>query len=317
MTIKAFCIDFNWGDNGPAEPGRYANADPQTHVDWYEELGANVIQTFCVSYNGYAWYRSDAAPVTPGLKCPDFLGKMAELGHRRGIKVMGYFTLGANPFWEARNPELVHAKDSDNVKIPFTDHYLDYFCNSVIDALKKNDIDGFMIDWVRPTQHRCWLECEKTMFKELLHEEFPSDTVPSPETILEFDRRAIERAWSRIRQATLSVRPVKIWTNHPLIEAELPVWDGNLLLREADWILNESPDLKFLSWLEKHVGKKTLVIQNLCGWKNHDASAWRKVDAGKFGFYGYARANPITTLVSDPMHLKNIEYLKEAFRNLP
>jgi hypothetical protein len=65
--VKAFSIDFNWGDNGASPPGLYAQADPTEHVRWYQDLGANVIQTFCVSYNGYAWYPSDVAPVTPGL----------------------------------------------------------------------------------------------------------------------------------------------------------------------------------------------------------------------------------------------------------
>ncbi len=135
--VKAFCVDFNWGDHGASEPGLYAQANPAEHVRWYQDLGANTIQTFCVSYNGYAWYPSKVAPVNPGLKSPNFLGEMTELGHRAGMKVMGYFTLGANPYWEARNPELVHGADSDYIKIPFTLEYLDYFCRSVEDTLKQ------------------------------------------------------------------------------------------------------------------------------------------------------------------------------------
>ena len=96
-VVKAFCIDFNWGDRGAAEPGLFAQADPEEHVRWYRDLNANVIQTFCVSYNGYAWYPSGVAPITPGLKHPNFLGDMVKLGHRADMKVMGYYTLGANP----------------------------------------------------------------------------------------------------------------------------------------------------------------------------------------------------------------------------
>jgi len=59
------------------------------------------------------------------------------------------------------HPELVHRDDSDYIKIPFTLQYLDYFCRSVRDTLKKVAIDGFMVDWVRPTQHKNWLPCEK------------------------------------------------------------------------------------------------------------------------------------------------------------
>ena len=34
-AIKAFCIDFNWGEGGPngfARPGLWADADPAAHV---------------------------------------------------------------------------------------------------------------------------------------------------------------------------------------------------------------------------------------------------------------------------------------------
>ena len=74
-AIKAYCIDFNWGEGGPngfAAPGLWADADPARHVAWYKGLGANVMQTFCVSCNGYAWYKHGAVPEQPGLK-HDFL----------------------------------------------------------------------------------------------------------------------------------------------------------------------------------------------------------------------------------------------------
>ena len=178
------------GQGGRSPPGTYAQADPAEHVRWYQDLGANTIQTFCVSYNGYAWYPSEVAPVTPGLKHPNFLGEMVELGHKAGMKVMGYFTLGANPYWEKLHPDLVHGDDSDYIKIPMTLEYLDYFCRCVEDAIVKTGVDGFMIDWVRPTQHKNWLACEKEMYRQLLGEKFPESGPPSAEAVLEFDRRA-------------------------------------------------------------------------------------------------------------------------------
>ena len=74
-AIKAFCIDFNWGDGGVAgfaRPGLWADASPAEHVAWYSALGCNVIQTFAVSCNGYAWYKGGKVPPQPGLKY-DFL----------------------------------------------------------------------------------------------------------------------------------------------------------------------------------------------------------------------------------------------------
>ena len=67
-AIKAFCVDFNWGpggDNAFAGPGHWGDADPATHVAWYEGLGVNTIQTFAVSCNGYAWYKDGEVPEQP------------------------------------------------------------------------------------------------------------------------------------------------------------------------------------------------------------------------------------------------------------
>jgi hypothetical protein len=316
--VKAFCIDFNWGPSGASPPGMYGQADPEEHVRWYRDLGANVIQTFCVSYNGYAWYPSEVAPVNPGLKHPDFLGEMVRLGHRERMRVMGYFTLGANPYWEGLHPELVHTAEKDYIKIPFTLEYLDYFCRSVEDTLQKTGVDGFMIDWVRPTKHERWLPCEREMYRQLLGEVFPASGVPSPEMALEFDRRAIERARRHIGRAVRATRRVILWTNHPIVKEEYSLWEGHRLLREVDWILNEAPDLDHLEWLRKQVGPHTLIVQNLCGWEGHDASAWKRIDPSKFGFYGFAKADEKTTLpdAGVPANIKNIEILREAYHTL-
>jgi len=316
--IKAFCIDFNWARGAASPPGTYAQADPAEHVRWYRDLGANTIQTFCVSYNGYAWYPSDVAPVTPGLKSPNFLGEMVELGHKAGMKVMGYFTLGANPHWEKLHPDLVHGSDGDYIKIPMTLEYLDYFCRSVEDAMLKTGVDGFMIDWVRPTKHKNWLPCEKNMYRQLLGEQFPDSGPPSAEAAMEFDRRALERAWRHIRWTVRATAPAVIWTNHPFLKNEYPLWNGHRLLKEVDWVLNEAPDLEHLEWLRKQVGPRTLIVQNLCGWEGHDASAWKKIDPKQFGLYGFAKADEKTTLPDAEVkaNIKNIEILREAYHAL-
>ena len=76
-------------------------------MNWYKDLGVNTIQTFSVSYNGYAWYSDSAvAPVNPGLEKKNFLAQMCQYGHDAGMKVMGYFTFGSNPVWETKNPDL-------------------------------------------------------------------------------------------------------------------------------------------------------------------------------------------------------------------
>ena len=101
--IKSYCIDFNWQPTGRrgrpfAKPGNWNGADPAAHVAWYKAVGANVIQTFCVASNGYAWYKNGFVPEQPGLK-HDFLPEVVKLGHKEGMKVMGYFCISANPRW--------------------------------------------------------------------------------------------------------------------------------------------------------------------------------------------------------------------------
>jgi len=312
--VKAFCIDFNWEPGvGHARPGTFTQANPEAHVSWYKELGANTIQTFCVSLNGYAWYANSAvAPVNPGLEKKDFLAQMCECGHDAGMKVMGYFTFGNNPIWEARNPELCKNEGVDYIRIPATLAWLDYFCRQIEDSLKKTNIDGFMIDWLRPVQHQKWIEAEKLMWLELMGERFPESESPPPETLLRFDKLAMTRAWQHIQAVSDATRKVTIWTNHPFVSNEKPLWEGHRVLNEVDWVLNESPDIAWLDWLQKRVGKKTLVVQNLCGWPDHNAGIWEKINRSKFGLYGFAQADVNTTFPLDSFK-RNIEIVRRAY----
>jgi hypothetical protein len=195
--IKAFCIDFNWGEGGPngfAKPGLWADASPEEHVAWYAALGCNVMQTFAVSCNGYAWYQGGLVPPQPGLK-RDFLTETVKLGHDQGMKVMGYFCVGANTLWGQTRTNLSYGAPSAP-HIPFTKEYLDYLCASIEDALRRTGMDGFMIDWVwnpgdmdgGPLR---WLDCERQMYVELLGEAFPGKDQITRERELEFRRRAI------------------------------------------------------------------------------------------------------------------------------
>ncbi|MDD5707264.1 MAG: hypothetical protein PHR35_15175 [Kiritimatiellae bacterium] len=301
--IKAFNIDFNWGFDaagnfGPATPGMYAAADPEEHVKWYADLGVNVIQSFCVSYNGYAWYRgSSVAPVAPGM-AHDFLPEMTTAAHGRGIRVMGYFCLGANRVWEAAHPEQVHAQ-APMWKLPLTRNYLDYFCRSVQDALRKTEVDGFMVDWFMPPERNgVWLDCDKTMWRELMGERFPVSGTPDAATQLEFERREIERAWDALTGAIREVRPALVWVNS-IWENSKPLWEGHRALREMDWVLNESHRLEQLDWLERQAGPRTRIIQNMGGGGATTDAEWSAFDGERFGLYAFVQADPVTTFPDD------------------
>ena len=96
--IKAYNIEFNWGEEGPngfAKPGLWADTNPEDHDNWYAALRCNVIQSIAVSCNGYAWYKNGIVPEQTGLK-HDFLTEQVKLAHQKSIKVFGYFCTGAN-----------------------------------------------------------------------------------------------------------------------------------------------------------------------------------------------------------------------------
>jgi hypothetical protein len=329
--IRAFCVDFNWGaggSNGFPAPGTFAQADPEAHYRWYRELGANVIQTFCVSCNGYAWYQgSTVAPVQPGLKY-DFLTRITQLAHADGVKVMGYFCVGANTFWSQQHPDESYGAPSA-IHIPLTTNYVDYLCRSIQDALTRTKVDGFLIDWafspplLMDEKTVRWLPCERTMYAELFQRPFPgTDKVDAAES-LEFQRRALERCWSRIRAAAKSVRPdCVLWLS--CFDLAHPQVVGTALLREADWVMNETPTPDKLDATREKVGPRARLIQCVSGGSTeYDAS--KVLDNPKYrdvGLYGFAPwPDPATTLppavpADDTQRniRSNIEKLRHVYR---
>lgn len=329
--IKAFCIDFNWGPGGPngfAPPGAFAQADPVRHYQWYRELGVNVIQTFCVSCNGYAWYQGSAgAPVQPGLQ-HDFLTEITKLAHRDGVRVMGYFCVGANTLWAQQHPDQSYGAPSA-IHIPLTVEYLDYLERCLQDAIRKTGIDGFMIDWafspplLMEEKKVRWLPCERTMYQELFGKAFPGvEQVTEAET-LEFQRRALERGWQRIRKAVKSIKPdCIIWLS--CFDLAHPQVVGTAMLREVDWVMNETPTPEKLDATRQMVGGHARLIQCVSGGST-DYDAAKVLDDPKYrevGLYGFAPwPDPQTTLPPDPPQdatqkniRANVEKLRQVFR---
>lgn len=332
--LKSFCIDFNWGEggrNGFSAPGAYAQADPAVHYQWYKALGVNLIQTFCVSCNGYAWYQgSGPAPVQPGLK-QDFLRQITELAHRDGVKVMGYFCVGANTYWGQTHPEQSYGIPSA-IHIPFTTDYLDYLERCIQDALTKTGIDGFMIDWafspplLMEEKNVRWLPCEQKMYAQLFNRPFPGQDQVNAAQTLEFQRRALDRCWRRIRTAAKSAKPeCIIWLS--CFDLAHPQVDGTAMLREVDWVMNETPTPEKLDATRQRVGPHAKLIQCVSGGSTeYDAS--KVLDNPKYkevGLYGFAPwPDPKTTLPPDAPQdavqkniRANIEKLRRVYLPTP
>jgi hypothetical protein len=298
--IKAYCLDFNWGGRRRfARPGSWRDADPAAHVAWYKAMGVNVIQTFCVSCNGYAWYKNGVVPEQPGLK-HDFLPQVVKLGHREGMRVMGYFCIAANTKWGTDHPDLSYGTPT-TYHIPYTDEYLEYLCASIRDAVRKTGIDGFMIDWLwqprRQSTKGKWIECETELYKQLMGEEFPGEDALTKQQDLAYSRKAIDRCWKAIRKAAKDANPgCIVWVtsnqmNHPHVVS-------SDMYREADWLMNECGDMKRIDAVRSTVGTHTRLITCLARWNNKDATKVvpEALKAG-VGLYGFTKPRTMSGIV--------------------
>lgn len=332
--IKAYDIDFNWGAGGPngfPMPGLWADADPAAHVAWYESIGCNVIQTFCVSCNGYAWFKNGVVPEQPGLK-HDFLPEMVRLAHGKNMLVLGYFCIGSNTRWGQTRPELSYGFPSEP-HIPFTDEYLTYLDGAIRDAVKRTGIDGFMVDWLRqPTNRQSngnrWLNCEQKLYAQLMGEPFPGENKITPAQMDEYGRKAVDRCWQTIRKAAKETNPnCIVWLT--CCDIHDPHIANSRALKETDWLLNEAGDTERTEAAQKMIGPHTRLITCLASWNNQDPDvivpAARKAGIGLYGFTKPTQGNlkpPVSYYLGKPAQSfqgddRNIAVLARTYLGLP
>ncbi|NEW83583.1 MAG: hypothetical protein GZ094_14625 [Mariniphaga sp.] len=335
-SVKAYNIDFNWGPGGPngfAKPGLWADANPADHVNWYAALGCNVIQSFAVSCNGYAWYKNGIVPEQPGLKF-DFLTEQVKLAHLKNIKVFGYFCAGANTKWGLDHPDLSYGIPS-SPHIPYTIQYLDYLCASIEDAIKKTDMDCVFIDWLwnpgttmEPYPPLKWIECEQVMYSELMNQSFPGKDKITPEAELQFRRKSIDRCWKRISESVKKTKPgCLIWlTSCQLTSKDIA---GSEMLKEVDWVLNEAGDIATTASVLNKLGINTRLVTCLANWNGQDpAKVIPAAIKEKVGLYGFTK--PVLGSMMPPVDYylsksvdslkgdeRNIAVLARAYNNLP
>jgi hypothetical protein len=331
--IKSYNLDFNWGEGGPnafAKPGLWAGASPAAHIKWYKDLGVNTIQTFCVSCNGYAWYKNGTVPAQPGLKY-DFLKDMVSLGHQNGMKVMGYFCIGANTRWGLENPEFSYGIPNET-HIPFTRKYLSYLDSAIRDALKKTGMDGFMIDWLyQPTRKSSgakWLPSEMERYAELMGKPFPGIEQLSEKDYITYSRLAIDKCWEVIHKAAKETNPhCIIWLT--CFDITHPHITNSRMFKEVDWLMNEAGGLDKIDSVKMMTGKDTRLVTCLANWNKQDAKyiVAQALKSG-IGLFGFAKPNansllpsidhylsaPIDSFISDD---RNIATFARVYNNLP
>jgi hypothetical protein len=310
--IKAYCIDFNWAHKGRsikpfAYPGQWADADPAEHVAWYKAIGANVIQTFAVSCNGYAWYKDGFIPEQPGLK-HDFLREMVRLGHKEGMLVFGYFCAAANVKWVIDNPDLNYPQTIEEKRgmpqstrakkcVVYTDEYLEYISKAVKCAVSTTGIDGFMIDWLWMPQRNTmkkggqlpWIQAEKDLYQQLMGEPFPGEEKLTKQQEIAYSRKAIERCWDAIRSAAKEANPnCIIWLTVSHMKHEHV--KGSKLFKEADWLMNEGGAMEVSDHLKAMIRPETELISCLAAWNAKDPlKVIPEAEANGIGLYGFCK----------------------------
>jgi hypothetical protein len=253
--MRTFTIDFAW-----AKPGQFVDADPKEHMKWYADLGCNTLTLVSIGLNGYAWYKNGVVPEQPGLKY-DFMTEMVKLGHQKKMKVLGYFCPSINTKWSKEHPDLCCPNG-----IPYTQTYLNDLCASIEDAIKKTDIDGFMVDYFHnpgggrsPLPPLQWLPCEQEMYQELMGEHFPGKEKMTAEIELVFRRNAIERAWQRIKTTAKRVKPnCIIWLSSYEINSE--EYQETSLLKEIDMLQSEFGDPQGIQKIRNILRPQTKLI---------------------------------------------------------
>jgi hypothetical protein len=209
-------------------------------------------------------------------------------------------------------------------QIPFTNHYLDYLCASIEDAIKKTDMDGFMIDWLYnpgggrdPLPPLRWLKCEQDMYQELMDSPFPGIDKITPDIELEFRRKAIERAWQRIKTTAKNTKSdCIIWLTANEVKSK--EYQDTSLLKGVDWLMNEAGDIERTTYMRDYAGINTKLITCLANWNKQDPtiivpSAIKE----NIGLYSYTK--PVTGSMLKPIdyYLSNsIQSLKNDERNI-
>lgn len=304
----AFCIDFNWDRlDRFSSPGLYGSADPVQHIDWYESLGVDVLQSFFATINGYSWYQSDLMPATPGAE--QFMTRLSNLARSRGISPFGYFAPGGNLQWQRNHPD--QSRDIPGLwHIPFTERYTDFCARLIEEALDRVDVDGFMIDWLWNPEP-IWTPVERELYVELFSEPFPS-SAPPQDVVEEYGRRAVQRMWNTIRDTAKAYSPSTVlWLSCNNLTS--PQLTGVSVVHEADWLMNEHPDPSALEIVRSLKGPHAQLMQCVSGWgAQHNALDLLQGGNPELGYYGFARADELTTLPKpDSANGFNIE----AFRS--
>lgn len=124
---------------------------------------------------------------------------------------------------------------------------------------------------------------------------------------LTYERKAINHCWERIRKAAKGINPeCVIWLSCSRVKD--PSIAGSAMLKEVDWMMDESGTPSAMREIAPMLGSKTRQILCLAGWGDRHKTCEVLTDpaTAAYGIYGFSRPNPdslplpIATYLSRP-----------------
>ena len=159
---------------------------------------------------------------------------------------------------------------------------------------------------------------EKKLYEQLMDEPFPGEDKLAKDKDLAYSRKAIDRCWKAIRKAAKEANPqciIWVTTNH----MNHPHVVNSDMYKEADWLMNESGDMKRIHEVKSMVGKHTRLITCLALWNRQDATKVvpEALKAG-VGLYGFAKPRTADTgiIALEGIFSKPVSGLRGDDRNI-
>ena len=125
-----------------------AKWDPDEFAATLADNGLNAVTVFAKGHHGFAFYNTKIGTVHPGLDF-DLLKAQIEACHKRGIKVLAYFSINVDELWatteEGVNPNWEKFQQVD--ANPEKSYIKDYTWPMIREVVENYDIDGFWFDF--------------------------------------------------------------------------------------------------------------------------------------------------------------------------
>jgi Hypothetical glycosyl hydrolase 6/Beta-galactosidase trimerisation domain len=233
-AYREYCFDFNWVDkltNHVKPLSDYSSLSVENEVQDLMEMDADSLMVFCMSISGYMFYDSKVGVRHPTLKY-DYLRKMIDLGHQKGIAMELYvptmwadYLIHQHPSWGMRTPDgklftAAYGGYHPDPNSPASDWYV----KVIHELVPAYGGDAFFADGITFLKYG---QSEYTVekFKREMGRDYPTslDNDPDWRATLRWEVKQIENYWRRLRNAVKERDPrVEVTFNGPGPDIAMP-----------------------------------------------------------------------------------------------